>query len=125
MRQRFVVGRERSIARQRRANLDDLWVLEADVVFVQLDVVGNPELRRVPKNLFRAGEIQPIDAALRKGHVAHRDERHANQEAQTLAFRFQHRLNRDVVRDLVGRRRRAGKKRSKRDQRAQPIRAEG
>ncbi len=73
-----VVARERAVRRQRDARRDDLAVAERRVVLVEMEVVGDPDSRRVAQERRRARDVEVAGAVERKVDVAHRLERRAD-----------------------------------------------
>ena len=58
---------------------------EARVVLVDVDVVDQPELRRVAQRLVGARQVEIARAAGRKIDLAHRRQRHAHQELEPVS----------------------------------------
>lgn len=109
MRDGLVVGRKRLVGLQRGAHRDHARRRQLPAVLVQVQVVRHPERRRVAQRGVSARQVEQIGVGGpgRPGivHVAHRLERRADGQPQTLAVGLEQRLDGHVVRDVVGGRR--------------------
>ncbi len=114
--ERLLVGGEGLVGLERHAGIGDPRQAEAAVVFVELDIVGNPQRCRVPERRVGEREVEQARAAPRIVHVAHGFQRHADEKMQPLSLRLDEGMHRHVVRDVVGGRRR----RHRPDQRRHP-----
>ena len=102
LRERDVVGLKRLVRWQRRADRDHARIGQRPAVFLDLQVVAQPERRGIVEK--RIG-TRDVEHAGRSGHrpvdVVQRFERRAQQQPQPLPFRLEKHLNRDVVGNLV------------------------
>ncbi len=102
MGQRLFVAAEAPVGRQRDAHGGDPRRGQADVVLLELERVGDPQADRIAKRGVHAREVQVPRPAGRIAHVAHRAERHADQQVQPPALGLDEGLNHDVCRHVVG-----------------------
>src|SRR5262249_23400221 len=85
-----------------------------DVVFVQANGIGDPETRRVGKQRIEPADLEVAWSTQREIDVANRLERHADDESQSIAARFDEGENRGALRDVVRvERRRAAEERQR------------
>src|SRR5260221_4988553 len=84
----FFERSEAAVPRQGHPGGDDAWVSEAGIVFKELDLVGDPQVRRFEERIVRPREVQEAHPAGRIVHVAHGAEGHANQPMETRTLRL-------------------------------------
>ncbi len=100
---------ERAVRRQRDPRRDDPAVAERGIVLVEVEVAGEPDVRRVTQERRRPRDVEVPGAVERKIDVAHRLERRADHDAEVTADRLDEDedayAGRDVVREIHARQR--------------------
>ena len=81
----FVVRLEESFRLHRHANGDNERIRKAGIVFVQLDIVRDPQCRRVAERGVGSRQVQIARPASRKINISTRTQRHANEQVQPIA----------------------------------------
>ena len=90
-----LVGLKRHAAREHDG------LRQPNIIFVNIQGPGDPQIHRVGEDGVDAFEIQIARAALRKLNVAHGFQWHTNQQAQMVALGPEERLHGDIVRDVM------------------------
>ena len=93
---------ERAVRGQRQPHRSHGDGPQSPAVFGQPNRLRQPHRRGVPEGRLHALEVHVSGATRRHVHVAHRGQRDPYQERDAVASRLQERLDRDVVRDVVG-----------------------
>ena len=101
--ERLVVTREGFVVGQGDARGDDLRLGELRIAFVNLNEIRDPQRGGVGEQRGRGFHVQITRTASRVVYIAHRGQRHAEEQVKAITLRLEKRLKRDVVRDLVGR----------------------
>ncbi len=115
--ERLIVGRERGIGFQGQARLDDAWLWQKCVSFINIDEIGDPQTCGFPQHRVHTVEVEVAPIAFRKFHVSHSFEGHANQEIQVVSVRLEKHLHRRVAGNIVSRERQRRRDRQEREKR--------
>src|SRR5580700_3077000 len=79
-----------------------MGLAQAGIALVDVEKIRDPERGRIRQQGADTSKVEIPGAAQGKLDVAHRFERHANDEVQLVARRFEEYLNRHISRDVMG-----------------------